>query len=395
MNQTDTLRRIQPCAFTAGEGTESASQTKGMVVKMVYDRNVPCFFLGANSAQGFASRFDALYDPQSDWRAFILKGGPGSGKSTLMKSVAKSLLERGEETELIYCSSDPVSLDAVIFPRVRFCIADGTAPHVLEPQYPGACETLLNPGDCWDEDVLFLQRQKIFSLCEEISCQHRRARRYLNAAGSLLGENRRLALESLNAGALEAYAGRLGRRTFPKRREQRGTERPRFLSGFTPDGCICFWDTVSCYAKSVTAVEDEYGAAAPILLSSLRERALASGYDVIACYCPLFPFDKLDALIVPEMEIAFITENRFLKPKIDLTRTVHTRRFLKENIAAHRQRIRFGRRAAAELIDEAVASLWQARHIHDELEAIYKKAMDFNALDRMTEALINRISERL
>ena len=120
MNQTDTLRRIQPCAFTAGEGTESASQTKGMVVKMVYDRNVPCIFLGANSAQCFASRFEALYDSQSDLRAFILKGGPGSGKSTLMKSVAKSLLERGEETELIYCSSDPVSLDAVIFPRVRF-----------------------------------------------------------------------------------------------------------------------------------------------------------------------------------------------------------------------------------------------------------------------------------
>ena len=362
---------------------------------MFYNRNVPCFFLGANSAQGFASRFDALYDPQSDWRAFILKGGPGSGKSTLMKAVAKSLLEHGEETELIYCSSDPASLDAVIFPRAHFCIADGTAPHVLEPQYPGACETLLNPGDCWDGDALFLQRKEIFSLCAKVSQQHRRARRYLNAAGSLLGENRRLALESLDTAALESYARRLGRRLFPKHRAQRGAERPRFLSGFTPDGCICFWNTVSCYAKTVTAVEDEYGAAAPILLSSLRDSALASGYDVIACYCPLFPFDKLDALIVPELELAFVTVNRFLKPEIDLVRTIHTRRFLKESIAAHRQRIRFGRRAAAELIDEAVASLWQARHIHDDLEAIYKKAMDFDRLNRVTETLINQILERL
>lgn len=362
---------------------------------MFCDRNVPCFFLGANSAQGFVSRFDALYDPQSDWRAVILKGGPGSGKSTLMKSVAGSLLEQGEETELIYCSSDPASLDAVVFPRIRFCIADGTAPHVLEPQYPGACESLLDPGGCWDSDALFLQRKEIFSLCAKIAQQHRRAGRYLNAAGSLLGENRRLALESLDTAALESYAKRLGRRSFPKRRSQRGTEKPRFLSGFTPDGCICFWNTVSCYAKTVTAVEDEYGAAAPILLSALRDSALAAGYDVIACYCPLFPFDKLDALLIPELELAFVTVNRFLKPEIDLARTVHTRRFLKESIAAHRQKMRFGRRAAAELIGEAVASLRQARRIHDSLEAIYQKAMDFDRLTRMTGALTNRILERL
>lgn len=366
-----------------------------MVIKMFCNRNVPCFFLGANSSQGFASRFDALYDPEGDWRAVILKGGPGSGKSTLMKSVAKTVLEHGEETELIYCSSDPESLDAVIFPRMHMCIADGTAPHVLEPKHPGACETLLNPGDCWDSDALFLQRKAIFSLCTRISQQHRRAQRYLNAAGSLLAENRKLALESLNVEALNAYAKRLGRRLFPRHHTQPGTEKPRFLSGFTPDGCVCFWETLSCYAQTVTAVEDEYGAASPILLAALRDSALRAGYDVISCYCPLFPFDKLDALIIPELSLAFVTVNHFLKPEVDTVRTIHTRRFLGDTIAAHRQRMRFGRRAAAELIDEAVASLWQARHIHDDLEAIYKRAMDFDRLTRVTEALTAQILERL
>lgn len=362
---------------------------------MFYNRNVPCFFLGANSAQGFASRFDALYDPESDWRAVILKGGPGSGKSTLMKSAAKSILDHGEEIELIYCSADPESLDAVILPQAHMCIADGTAPHILEPKYPGACESLINPGDCWDGDALFLQRKTIFSLCGRIAQQHRRAQRYLSAAGSLLAENRKLALESLNTADLDSYAKRLGRRLFPKHRAYHGLEKPRFLSGITPDGCICFWETISCYAEIVTAVEDEYGAAAPILLSSLRDAALCAGYDVIACYCPLFPFDKLDALIVPELSLAFVTVNHFLKPEADITRTIHTRRFLNETIAQHRQRMRFGRRAAAELIDEAVASLWQARHIHDDLEAIYKDAMDFERLTDMTVSLTEEILERL
>ncbi len=362
---------------------------------MFCNRNVPCFFLGANSSQGFASRFDALYDSESDWRAVILKGGPGSGKSTLMKSVAKSLLEYGEQTELIYCSSDPESLDAVIFPDIHFCVADGTAPHVIEPKHPGACETLLNPGDCWDSDALYLQRKQIFSLCARIAQQHRRSQRYLNAVGSLLAENRKLALESLNTEALNSYAKRLGSRIFPKHHAKTGIEKPRFLSGFTPDGCVCFWETLTCYAETITAVEDEYGAAAPILLASLRDSALRAGYDVIACYCPLFPNDKLDALIIPELSLAFVTVNHFLKPEINISRTIHTRRFLNDSVSIHRQRMRFGRRAANELIEEAIASLWLARHIHDDLEAIYKKSMNFDQLTRITENLTQQIFERL
>ena len=43
------------------------------------------FFLGANTPQGFVSRFDQLADWREGWREFVLKGGPGTGKSTLMR----------------------------------------------------------------------------------------------------------------------------------------------------------------------------------------------------------------------------------------------------------------------------------------------------------------------
>ena len=37
----------------------------------------PEFFAGANSAEGFFSCFDSLYDPEKD-SFYILKGGPGT-----------------------------------------------------------------------------------------------------------------------------------------------------------------------------------------------------------------------------------------------------------------------------------------------------------------------------
>ncbi len=58
------------------------------------------FFLGANSEHGFFSHFGQLQDPYSQEKTYIIKAGPGTGKSTMMKRIAEeyngkdSLIER-------------------------------------------------------------------------------------------------------------------------------------------------------------------------------------------------------------------------------------------------------------------------------------------------------------
>ena len=46
-------------------------------------------FLGANSPSGFISKFDQLADADDGWRLFVIKGGPGSGKSTLISLIPR------------------------------------------------------------------------------------------------------------------------------------------------------------------------------------------------------------------------------------------------------------------------------------------------------------------
>lgn len=70
------------------------------------------YFLGANSAGGFFSHYDQLM-PTNGKLTRILKGGPGCGKSTLMKKVAARAEQLGLQPERILCSSDPDSLDGV------------------------------------------------------------------------------------------------------------------------------------------------------------------------------------------------------------------------------------------------------------------------------------------
>ena len=48
------------------------------------------YFLGANSKDGFASLMDQLISPADARAIYILKGGPGCGKSSLMKKVGQA-----------------------------------------------------------------------------------------------------------------------------------------------------------------------------------------------------------------------------------------------------------------------------------------------------------------
>ena len=59
---------------------------------------------------------------------YIIKSGPGSGKSSLMRRVERHLQAAGLKTEQVLCSGDPDSLDAVIVPELGAAIVDGTAP---------------------------------------------------------------------------------------------------------------------------------------------------------------------------------------------------------------------------------------------------------------------------
>ena len=49
---------------------------------------IPKYFAAANSYGGFISYFDKLFDSKEYNRIYVLKGGPGTGKSSFMKKVS-------------------------------------------------------------------------------------------------------------------------------------------------------------------------------------------------------------------------------------------------------------------------------------------------------------------
>ncbi len=368
------------------------------MIKAEFDRlkqNCPVFFLGANSGKGFYNLFSQIYRPKEHDRLYIIKGGPGTGKSTFMKRLAVAMNAQGIPCQLFFCSSDPQSLDGIRFPTIHVALVDGTAPHVMDPIYFGIHERVIDLGEFLDCEMLESQAERILPLFGQNKEYHKRASRFLAAAAQLKDDSFAVDCDGCDFDMAEATARRMASHYLVKG-QGLSKETRYFLSGITPEGLVLFENTLTRLADRIIAVEDDYGGASSVMMSVLRQEALKAGYDIITCPCALSPDRKIDHIILPDAKLAFCTVNSLLPLTVDTERRIHTRRFRDVAVlSAKKQRLRFNQRACEELLDGAAHYISQARAIHDQIEDYYRNAMDFSAMEERFNQVVSQLTARI
>ena len=348
-------------------------------------QNKPEFFLGATGENGFVNRFSEIYSNTDGFRAYIIKGGPGSGKSTFMKRIADDFAD--DSPIICRCSSDPQSLDAVILPFRRVMIADGTAPHVLEPEYPGARERILNFFDIFDCEQLYNSRDDVIEAFKRNADCHKAAGSYISAAGALLRTRLNTALTFCDKSKAEKYADTLSRKLLFAT-DKPACEVNMYIEAVTPDGYLCFADTPSKICDNVIAIDDDYSVCADIILNCIKENAKFAGHTVLTLRNPILP-DITRGVIIPTANVAVVVSD-FLSTCDNITRTVHTKRFYDcDELAKSRERLNFEKKGVKFMIDAAETCLRDAKITHDRLERFYISAADFEKLDDIYKKLIS------
>ncbi|MDD2956141.1 MAG: hypothetical protein PHD67_07485 [Oscillospiraceae bacterium] len=353
------------------------------------------FFLGAQTPQGFISLFQRAAPRQGGWEQFILKGGPGTGKSTALQRLLTRLLQQGFVTQEIRCAGDPGQLDALVLPREKILVADGTPPHVMEPELPGVLGRVFCMDEGLDAGLLRRRREEIVQLAEEKALCRERCGRFLTAAGSLIHDVSAVAAECIAEEKLERFAQRFAREHFLReRRPGAGEEQMRFLSAVTPEGITGWWGAVKNLCPTVWVLEDAYGAVSRRLLGRLRELALEYAEPVVSCCCPLMPGEKMDHLLFPRIGLALLTSGRFHPLVMERARGLHAERFLEMGPLRMRQKkLGFHVKAARRLIEEAGRQQALALRFHQEIESFYAMAADRSAADRQTGQLAAEVEE--
>jgi len=92
-------------------------------------------FLGAATPKGAVDFIPDLTGGLS--RRFLLKGRPGTGKSTMLAKLALEGQKRGFDVEVYHCGFDPKSLDMVIVRELGTAVFDSTSPHEYFPGRDG------------------------------------------------------------------------------------------------------------------------------------------------------------------------------------------------------------------------------------------------------------------
>lgn len=344
------------------------------------------FFAAANGTNGFRSYFDDIFLSEKFEKIYVLKGGPGTGKSTLLRELASAFTGQGIMTEIFFCSSDPTSLDAVLFSRGKrqIAILDGTAPHERDARIPGATDTLVNLGIGFDEECLRKQKREILDLQKKKSLAYKEAYFYLGLFG-------------LFESKIEAeYKSRIKKevikdwieKEFPLSGKEimHGAFSPRLIRAFSRDGVKRLDSYEKISEKSIVFEGDEIlsGILLSEIFSTLKERG-CGGY-----YAPSPFADSLtDGILSGDLKIS-ITARRekgegalpcedFLSP-------------IEEELASVLQAYRTEANRYLALARDA---LMRASEQHFALEKIYTPAMHFERLRPLKETLKNQIAALL
>ncbi len=353
------------------------------------------YFVCANTARGFVNYFPETL--QGLDRVYILKGGPGCGKSTLMRTISSYFLARGEDVDHILCSSDPGSLDGVILKNRKIAVVDGTAPHVIEPTAPGALEEYVNLGTAWDRRELTPHKEEILTLHHEIQSRYRDIYQKLADAKEIHDRWEAIYQENADFSLLDTAAQTLITTAMQEitPAEKQGTACHRFFGAMTPTGAINYIEALTDFCETRYFIKGRPGTGKSTLLKKLAAAAIEKGQVAEVYHCSFDP-DSLDMVILPKLKLAAFDATPpheiFPSRESDILLDLYETGIRPGTDEENYEIFSLLSRTYRDKIAEARTLLGETRELHDSLEEIYGKAMDFAKIDRVTDVLIRKIS---
>ena len=335
------------------------------------------YFAAVNSGAGFISLFDEIFYAPDISRRYIIKGGPGTGKSSFLRRVAQNAERCGRVVKYYYCSSDTDSLDGVIIDG-RIALIDGTAPHSCDTVLAGACDEIVNLGEFWDSALLAASKDDIIKYSASKKREYACAYSYLSAAGRIAKScgllTPRFAEHQKLIKSAQKVCGGYSVGNGDVIRAQ--------ISAFGVRGSVCL-DTLKNAARQVYAVEDYYGVGA-LFMSELLYAAKRRRCDIAVSYDTLTQSVPEEILFIESGDLFYLCKNSLEKDHvIKCTRFVN-----KDALANVRGTYRMSLGALDTLLDIAADRLAEAGKLHALTERIYVAAMDFDGVQKKCAEVI-------
>jgi len=329
----------------------------------------------SHTSQGFHTFIPDLL--QGIPKIYILKGAPGSGKSTFMRLLGESFSEQGYEVEFWVSAADPASPEGVLIPQLQAAVVNGSLAYPIDPRYPGLTGDIIYMGDYWDKHLIQQYGQKIMELCDDQEQHRHQAAAALNSAAAVKETVKQQAAAYLDLGKMHQLIDHLAQEILASYQ----AEKHYFASAVTAEGMINYMDEISSSCKKRYVFQGPAGSGKSTVMMDLAARARAKGYSLEYYHCGL-EADSMQMIIILDLQIALIDAGLLelaVKPwdvVIDMSQCLAD---YDEGKLIHE--VSEPLRVYETLMLEAQQELEQAHRCLKDLKKIYSLAMDFESLD--------------
>jgi len=353
------------------------------------------YFAHGNTARGahylYGSAFDGLN------KIFVLTGPQGTGKSTVMQSLADSLLDQGLHVQCFHSSLRPDELDGIICTELKVGIVDGRVCKGISDSGAGEIvfihfeeafdDSLILPGDFITIEDLRGQLERAYSTVYETFATALRIhdeweKYYIDNMDFAKADQ--IALELIQ----ELYAGH----------ESDTPTAPRHLlfGAATPRGAFDFIQSLTAQLERRIFIKGRAGSGKSTLLKKLASAAEQKGIDVQVFHCGFDP-NSLDMLIFPKLRTAIFDSTApheyFPDRDGDEILDMYIRTIALGTDEAHADEIAGIKARYSAKMKEATSHLAEAEAIDSQIKAYYVAATDFSIVEKLRQQLQSELNE--
>lgn len=337
------------------------------------------YFLGANSRYGFHSLYNSFCKAEDGCFLYVIKGGPGCGKSSFMRCIGSAAEKEGLDCEYILCSGDPDSIDGVLIPALGVGYVDGTAPHAIDAAYPGCGAMYLDLGRYYNSAALRHRLNDIMELSGQYKGLYNSAYTCIALGAAAMPRYMPGIWGSEEMEKVDRKVLGLCKREFGKGKSQ-SIIKERFLDAISCKGRCCLHRDIEESYQRTYILDNKFGLG-NYYLQKLLEASAGRSEEIIVCRDCLDP-KLISAIMFPRSSLALICST---PDRHEFRHSRHIRLdniISKDNTAHIRLQVRTGERMSKNALGIATKTLADAKAIHDKIEDIYNPHVDFDGVYR-------------
>ncbi|GBF12415.1 PRK06851 family protein [Tepidibacillus sp. HK-1] len=352
------------------------------------------YYAGGNTSVGFYSLYDEALKGLD--RLYIFKGGPGTGKSSFMRTIGMTMADKGYNIQFLHCSSDNNSLDGVIIPELKLGFVDGTAPHIVDPKFPGVIDEIINLGEFWDDKKLKENGKEIIKLTQDISANFKRAYEQFAEAKSIHDEWEEIYLAEMNFDKANEVTETLIEKIFTREitKEENPTTKRIFFGAATPQGAVNFIDNITEDKEKRYIVKGRPGSGKSTMMKKIGKRAEELGLSVEYFPCGFDP-NSLDMVIIPTLSVAVLdgTAPHVIDATRDNDEIVDMFALcINPNVEVEKEKELHNIESRYKIkMTIGTNYIKEAKRLHDLLERYYVAAMDFERINAKREEILDEV----